>query len=164
MIPGVDVYKKEDIPEDFHFKRGKLVHDFLLVAKSGFSIVGLKGPKQIPNDGKASSAEPYVGIHGYQNMPDMKTVFFANGPGKINVIFYVPHLSLLQQVVSEMSSTKEFYSGIMNGYFFPAFKKGILHPPIRLEDEYQIFMHILRLKPRPNNGTWTSVENMFTID
>jgi hypothetical protein len=81
LIPGVDVYKKDDIPEEFHYKRSKFVHDFLLVARPGCAIVGFKGDKQIPNDSKASSTQPYLGTHGYSNFAEMRTIFYAKGPG-----------------------------------------------------------------------------------
>lgn len=82
-MPGVEVYKKENIPEEFHYKEGRLVHDLLLVAKPGYFIVGLKGEKQIPSDNKSSSENPYAASHGYYNSPDMRTIFFARGPGKV---------------------------------------------------------------------------------
>lgn len=37
-----------------------------------------------------------------------------------------------------------------------------MHPAIRLEDEYQIFTHVLGLPARPHNGTWSSVKEMLT--
>ncbi|OXA50136.1 glycerophosphocholine cholinephosphodiesterase ENPP6 [Folsomia candida] len=90
---GVLVYSKDDIPEELHYKRGTFALDFLLVAKPGYFIVGVKGEKQIPNDEKSSSAQPYAGVHGYFNMTDMRTVFFAKGPafkkGKIQPPFRV---------------------------------------------------------------------------
>ncbi|CAL8110121.1 unnamed protein product [Orchesella dallaii] len=81
-IPGLDAYRKNDIPEEFHYKKSKLVHDILLVAKPGYFIVGLKGEKQIPMDAKSSSVQPYAGSHGYYNSSEMRTIFFASGPGK----------------------------------------------------------------------------------
>lgn len=42
-----------------------------------------------------------------------------------------------------------------------AFKQGIVHPAIRLEDEYQIFTHVLDIKPCAHNGTWENVSGLF---
>lgn len=81
-MPGVDVYRKKDIPDKFHYKESRLVHDLLLVARPGYFIVGLNSDKQIPYDSKASTEQPYRGSHGYYNITDMRTIFFARGPGK----------------------------------------------------------------------------------
>ncbi len=88
-IPGVLTYSKANIPDKFHYKRGRFVLDFLLVALPGNFIVGVEGEKQIPNDEKSSSFQPYAGVHGYYNMTDMDTVFFAKGPGLSILHMYV---------------------------------------------------------------------------
>ena len=40
-MPGVNVYKREEIPEEYHYKKGLFVHDILLVAKTGKHIYQL---------------------------------------------------------------------------------------------------------------------------
>ncbi len=77
------VYSKPNIPEEYHYKGGAFVLDFLLIAKPLNWIVGIQSDKQIPKDDpKAYSDQPYQGVHGYNyGMTDMRTVFFAKGPG-----------------------------------------------------------------------------------
>lgn len=80
---GVDVYRKEDIPEGLHFKGGQHVQDILLVARANYFIVGL-----IKNKGKMVPVEvrKAVGTHGYFNVTDMRSIFFAKGPGSFKMV------------------------------------------------------------------------------
>lgn len=147
---GVLVYSKDDIPEELHYKRGTFALDFLLVAKPGYFIVGVKGEKQIPNDEKSSSAQPYAGVHGYFNMTDMRTVFFAKGPGK-------------QELIWRFFDKKRMCNPISDYVLSPttAFKKGKIQPPFRVVDQYQIFMKVLGLSPNRHHGNWDSVKDML---
>ncbi|KAK3083730.1 hypothetical protein FSP39_002190 [Pinctada imbricata] len=45
----------------------------------------------------------------------------------------------------------------------PAFKKNVVHRPIRNVELYQIMCHILGIKPAPNNGTWSNVKDMLNL-
>ncbi|XP_071537942.1 glycerophosphocholine cholinephosphodiesterase ENPP6-like [Panulirus ornatus] len=76
-IPGVTAYKHYDIPEQFHFKNNKYIHDIILLADEGHFIMASNSSKQLPprND------FVYIGAHGYNpNIQDMKGIFFAKGP------------------------------------------------------------------------------------
>jgi len=46
-------------------------------------------------------------------------------------------------------------------YFVTDFKKGIIHPSISLVDVYQLYPHLLKITPQPNNGTWSAVSGML---
>lgn len=77
-IPGLHVYKKEDIPEHYHIKNSRLVLPLLLVASKNYYIRGLDIPgKSIPTGSSIS-----LGSHGYDpyEVPDMRGIFFARGP------------------------------------------------------------------------------------
>jgi hypothetical protein len=76
---GFDTYRREDIPDEFRYKKHRLVHEILLVAKPNYFIEGLDSPKQIPKDSPNRGLRG--GIHGYPNMTEMRTIFFAKGPG-----------------------------------------------------------------------------------
>ncbi|CAL8070700.1 unnamed protein product [Orchesella dallaii] len=76
---GFDVYRRNEIPDEFHYKHGRLAQDILVVAHPNYYIRGLQSPNQIPaiNPNAVYSG----GTHGYvYNMSDMRTIFFARGP------------------------------------------------------------------------------------
>ncbi|CAL1276601.1 unnamed protein product [Larinioides sclopetarius] len=78
-IPGLHVYLKEEIPEHYHIKYSRLTLPILLVASKNYYIQGLDIPgKSIPTGSSIS-----LGSHGYDpyEVPDMRGIFFARGPG-----------------------------------------------------------------------------------
>ncbi|XP_021967716.1 glycerophosphocholine cholinephosphodiesterase ENPP6 [Folsomia candida] len=119
---GFDVYRRDEIPDEYHFKNHRLVQEILLVAQPNFYLQGLQSSQQVPRSPTYVPFRPQRGTHGYTNMTDMRTIFFARGPD---------------------------------------FKKGIVHPPIHLVDEYQLFAKLLHLPAQPNNGTWSKVAGML---
>ncbi|ODN05640.1 Ectonucleotide pyrophosphatase/phosphodiesterase family member 6 [Orchesella cincta] len=77
---GFDVYRREEIPEHFHYKNNRLVQDILVVAQPNYFIRGLaQSSKQVPRD--PATVQYWGGTHGYPNMTEMRTIFFAKGPG-----------------------------------------------------------------------------------
>ncbi|XP_013783499.1 ectonucleotide pyrophosphatase/phosphodiesterase family member 6-like isoform X1 [Limulus polyphemus] len=97
-IDGLHVYKKEDIPEEYHIKHNRLTTPIILIADYGYYIAGLGDPvKSKPNSTKIS-----LGSHGYDpiKVQDMRTIFFARGPAfkkgfKSGPIHMVDHYNLL---------------------------------------------------------------------
>ncbi|XP_035214155.1 glycerophosphocholine cholinephosphodiesterase ENPP6-like [Stegodyphus dumicola] len=78
-IPGLKVYKKDEIPEHYHVKHNRLTLPLLLVASKNYYIQGLDIPgKSIPTGSSIS-----LGSHGYDpyEEPDMRSIFYARGPG-----------------------------------------------------------------------------------
>ncbi|KAG7153379.1 Ectonucleotide pyrophosphatase/phosphodiesterase family member 6-like 2 [Homarus americanus] len=76
-IPGVNAYKHDDIPDRYHFRDNKYIHDIILMAQQGYFIMASKYEKQLP----PRSSFAYVGAHGYNpDIKDMKGIFFARGP------------------------------------------------------------------------------------
>ncbi|KAK8725462.1 hypothetical protein OTU49_010872, partial [Cherax quadricarinatus] len=76
-IPGVTAYKHSDIPERFHYKNNKYIHDIILLADQGHFIMASKSEKQLP----LRNNYVYIGAHGYDpDLQDMKGIFFAKGP------------------------------------------------------------------------------------
>ncbi|GFQ97429.1 hypothetical protein TNCT_363811 [Trichonephila clavata] len=78
-IPGLHVYLKDEIPEHYHVKHNRLTLPILLVASKNYYIRGLDIPgKSIPTGSSIS-----LGSHGYDpyEVPDMRGIFFARGPG-----------------------------------------------------------------------------------
>ncbi|KAL5009956.1 hypothetical protein ScPMuIL_012261 [Solemya velum] len=66
--PNLHVYKKKDIPDEWHFKHNRRIQPLLLVADEGYSLR------------RNNSAVP-AGNHGYNNsLPDMHPFFIAAGP------------------------------------------------------------------------------------
>ncbi|XP_067136126.1 glycerophosphocholine cholinephosphodiesterase ENPP6-like [Centruroides vittatus] len=52
----------------------------------------------------------------------------------------------------------------MRGIFYargPNFKSKFVNPPVQMTDHYNIFCHILGIKPVPNNGSWDRVKDMI---
>ncbi|CAG7821731.1 unnamed protein product [Allacma fusca] len=87
QIPGVDVYKKADIPENLHYKNNRIVLDILLVSRVGYIVVGLQSAKQIPRPHPQQSYR--IGVHGYTPaLSDIRAIFYARGPAfKKNEVF-----------------------------------------------------------------------------
>uniref|UniRef100_A0A1W7RA20 glycerophosphocholine cholinephosphodiesterase n=1 Tax=Hadrurus spadix TaxID=141984 RepID=A0A1W7RA20_9SCOR len=76
---GLHIYKKDDIPNHYHFKNNNLVLPVLLVADQGFFIQRIPGNRMYPNNNII-----YNGFHGYdpfvKNHTDMRGIFYARGP------------------------------------------------------------------------------------
>ena len=76
-VPHISVYKKEDIPERYHYKNHYRIKDVLLVADEGWFIL----------DKKYHGADIFKlkflqgGTHGYDNeLRSMHAIFLADGP------------------------------------------------------------------------------------
>jgi predicted AlkP superfamily pyrophosphatase or phosphodiesterase len=66
------VYMKDEIPDDFRFKKNLRVPEIVLVAESGYSVTSTERMLNTDING---------GDHGYRpSDPDMRAVFFASGP------------------------------------------------------------------------------------
>jgi alkaline phosphatase D len=72
-LPNIDVYKKEDIPQKWHFKNHHRIKEILVVAKEGWTIL---------KDNLEGSYYFYSkAAHGYDNdLQSMQAIFFAQGP------------------------------------------------------------------------------------
>ena len=150
---GTTVYLREEIPDEWHYKNGRLVQDILVVAKDKHVIRSLQTSKQIPRDRDPRAL--WEGTHGYPDMEDMRAIFFAKGPGitfDLDPIANFHHKR--SQSISETFDNNSFS-------FYVAFKKGIVHPPIHMKDVYQIFTRILNVPAEPHNGTWSKVSGML---
>lgn len=67
-IPHLTVYRKEDIPDEFHYKHNRRIQPLLLVTDEGYSLTHNKSKIE-------------KGNHGYNNsLPDMHPFFIAMGP------------------------------------------------------------------------------------
>lgn len=78
-IKGLNVFKKEELPELYHLKNTYLTQPIVLTADPGYQIKKLNNTdKQVPRAGKI-----YNGNHGYDPMKleDMRAIFLATGPG-----------------------------------------------------------------------------------
>ncbi|CAH2300396.1 Ectonucleotide pyrophosphatase phosphodiesterase family member 6 [Pelobates cultripes] len=83
-IEHANVYKKEDIPDRFHYKKGKFVSPLTIIAEEGWFITVSKDKLPFWKNG-ASQAWQH-GWHGYDNeFIDMRGFFMAYGPDfKVN--------------------------------------------------------------------------------
>ncbi|XP_064418375.1 glycerophosphocholine cholinephosphodiesterase ENPP6 [Latimeria chalumnae] len=83
VVEHMTVYKKDDIPDRFHYKNGKFVSPLTLVAEQGWFITESK--EKLPfwkNDTDGSKRGWQNGWHGYDNeLMDMRGFFLAYGPG-----------------------------------------------------------------------------------
>ncbi|XP_023233226.1 ectonucleotide pyrophosphatase/phosphodiesterase family member 6-like [Centruroides sculpturatus] len=78
-IKGLQIFKKEEIPEKYHFKHNKYVLPLFLLADKGYFIKALSDFNKT-----RTKSEPIIyGYHGYDPnvVEDMRTIFFARGPG-----------------------------------------------------------------------------------
>ncbi|KAJ8015158.1 hypothetical protein DPEC_G00023240 [Dallia pectoralis] len=81
-VRNMKVYRRNEIPDRFHYKGGKFVSSLTLVADPGWFITESKS--KLPFWANSSSQEPegwQHGWHGYDNeFVDMRGVFLAQGP------------------------------------------------------------------------------------
>ncbi|XP_036407736.1 glycerophosphocholine cholinephosphodiesterase ENPP6 [Megalops cyprinoides] len=81
VVENMNVYKKEEIPDRYHYKKGKFVSTLTLVADPGWFITESKS--KLPywkNDSGEAKAWQH-GWHGYDNeFVDMRGFFLAQGP------------------------------------------------------------------------------------
>lgn len=78
-IKGLNVFRKEELPDLYHLKETHLTQPIVLTADPGYQIKKLQGTdKQVPQSNKI-----YNGNHGYDpiKLEDMRAIFLATGPG-----------------------------------------------------------------------------------
>ncbi|KAM9665726.1 ectonucleotide pyrophosphatase/phosphodiesterase family member 5 isoform 1-T2 [Trichechus inunguis] len=67
--PNLTVYKKEEIPERWHYRHNNRIHPIIAVADEGWHILQNKSDNFL------------LGNHGYDNaLPEMHPIFLAHGP------------------------------------------------------------------------------------
>ncbi|KAK3852388.1 hypothetical protein Pcinc_041023 [Petrolisthes cinctipes] len=77
QMPSVNAYRREDVPERFHYSNNKYIHEIILQADMGTFIMGSRSGKQLPPRYPSVS----LGGHGYNpDYQNMKGIFFAKGP------------------------------------------------------------------------------------
>ncbi|KAK4321652.1 hypothetical protein Pmani_007546 [Petrolisthes manimaculis] len=87
QMPAVNVYRREDVPERFHFSNNKYIHEIILQADMGNYILASNSDKQLPNRKQSVS----LGNHGYNpDYQNMKGIFFAKGPVLTHVLGITP--------------------------------------------------------------------------
>ncbi len=94
------VYKKEEMPEYYHFSKNPLIPELILIADPGWSLMTRKEIERQSN-------RNWGGNHGYDNNAlDMQGIFFAIGPdfkngystGTINNIDIYPLLAKILHI------------------------------------------------------------------
>ncbi|KAL3182003.1 hypothetical protein MRX96_035467 [Rhipicephalus microplus] len=80
-MKGLNVFRREDLPESYHLKDSYLTQPIVLTTDPGYLLLKLRlteSEKQMPKSNKTVG-----GGHGYDPMKlvDMRTVFLATGPG-----------------------------------------------------------------------------------
>ncbi|XP_030622286.1 glycerophosphocholine cholinephosphodiesterase ENPP6 [Chanos chanos] len=79
-VDNMKVYKKNEIPDRFHYKSGKFVSTLTLVAEPGWFITESKSTLPFWNNGTEGAGWQH-GWHGYDNeFVDMRGFFLAQGP------------------------------------------------------------------------------------
>ncbi|KAA0709791.1 Ectonucleotide pyrophosphatase/phosphodiesterase family member 6 [Triplophysa tibetana] len=77
-VNNMKVYKKQEIPDRFHYRNGRFVSTLTLVAEPGWFIAENRSVLPFPEN--STGAEEY-GLHGYDNeFIDMRGFFMAQGP------------------------------------------------------------------------------------
>ncbi|KAI0210315.1 Ectonucleotide pyrophosphatase/phosphodiesterase family member 5 [Lamellibrachia satsuma] len=70
-IQNLTVYKKEDIPDEFHYKFNRRIQPIVIVAAEGYNLC----------DDNHQPCKETGGNHGYSNaLPSMHPFFIAHGP------------------------------------------------------------------------------------
>jgi predicted AlkP superfamily pyrophosphatase or phosphodiesterase len=77
--PQVTVYRKQETPARFHYRRSRRIGDILVMANEGWIIIAreqYRAPAREVNGGSI-----YRGEHGYDNrLESMRAIFVAHGP------------------------------------------------------------------------------------
>lgn len=110
------VYKKNEIPENYHFRASNRIGDILLVAKSGTHVVR---DQMVYKEWKRPR-----GDHGYDNfLPEMRPIFIARGPNfkkgvqmqPCEIINYYSLISTLTNItVNPSNSSIECFKQFIN--------------------------------------------------
>ncbi|XP_026089371.1 ectonucleotide pyrophosphatase/phosphodiesterase family member 5-like isoform X1 [Carassius auratus] len=109
--PNMLVYKKEEIPDHYHYRHNVRIMPLIIEAKEGWTVM------------QNRNASFMLGNHGYNNsLPSMHPVFVARGP---------------------------------------AFRRDYTKASMRSVDLYPLMCSILGLKPLPNNGSLSSVQDVL---
>ncbi|CAF0998471.1 unnamed protein product [Adineta steineri] len=75
-IPHSQSYKRQDIPERYHYKNHERIGDIVVICEPGYEI-----SHHPSRGGKKYNSSLIHGNHGYDNQVDsMKTIFYASGP------------------------------------------------------------------------------------
>lgn len=125
-IPGAKVYKREDIPEEWHFKKGKYVNDILVVADDGNFLMPSSSDKQIP----PKSDFIFYGAHGFTpEIKSMRGIFFAKGPAFRQGIVIDPiNVVDVYQVLTNVLQLNPLPNNGTWDHVEPAFKLDYRHP------------------------------------
>lgn len=80
-VPNMRVYDRQEIPERFHYKRGRFVPPLTLVAEPGWFITENKAKLPYWRNSPGEAWAWQKGWHGYDNQfLDMRGFFLARGP------------------------------------------------------------------------------------
>ncbi|KAG5844990.1 hypothetical protein ANANG_G00134020 [Anguilla anguilla] len=81
VAENMNVYKREEIPDRYHYKNGKFVSTLTLVADPGWFITESKSKLPYWKNGSGEPQGWQHGWHGYDNeFVDMRGFFLAQGP------------------------------------------------------------------------------------
>ncbi|XP_006630158.3 glycerophosphocholine cholinephosphodiesterase ENPP6 [Lepisosteus oculatus] len=81
VVKNMKVFKKEEIPDRFYYKRGKFVSSLTLVAEPGWFITESIDKLPYWDNGTGQAQAWQHGWHGYDNeLMDMRGFFLAYGP------------------------------------------------------------------------------------
>uniref|UniRef100_A0A9J8BCS0 Ectonucleotide pyrophosphatase/phosphodiesterase 5 n=1 Tax=Cyprinus carpio carpio TaxID=630221 RepID=A0A9J8BCS0_CYPCA len=109
--PNMVVYKKEEIPDHYHYRHNVRIMPLIIEVKEGWTVM------------QNRNGSFMLGNHGYNNsLPSMRPVFVARGP---------------------------------------AFRRDYTKASMRSVDLYPLMCSILGLKPLPNNGSLSSVQDVL---
>ncbi|RXM30932.1 Ectonucleotide pyrophosphatase/phosphodiesterase family member 6 [Acipenser ruthenus] len=140
VVKSMTVYKKEEIPDRFHYKKGKFVSPLTLVAEPGWFIIELFN-YEIKTGMASTNEESKEKLPYWENATGIKEGWQHGWHGYDN----------------------EFID--MRGFFMaygPDFKKAYRAAPIRGVDVYNVMCNVAGIKPLPNNGSWSRVECMLS--
>ncbi|CAG2118376.1 unnamed protein product, partial [Medioppia subpectinata] len=82
-IKGLNVYKKDNIPEKFHFKNNKNVLPILLTTDKGYLIQAPRIKSKVyPDYERSEDNEPKGGGHGFDAdyVDEMRAIMYGFGP------------------------------------------------------------------------------------
>uniref|UniRef100_A0A671Q3D0 Ectonucleotide pyrophosphatase/phosphodiesterase family member 5-like n=1 Tax=Sinocyclocheilus anshuiensis TaxID=1608454 RepID=A0A671Q3D0_9TELE len=109
--PNMVVYKKEEIPDHYHYRHNVRIMPLIIEVKEGWTVM------------QNRNGSFMLGNHGYNNsLPSMHPVFVARGP---------------------------------------AFCRDYTKASMRSVDLYPLMCSILGLKPLPNNGSLSRVQDLL---
>ncbi|XP_046561053.1 glycerophosphocholine cholinephosphodiesterase ENPP6-like [Haliotis rubra] len=153
-VSNITAYKKDDIPEHFHYRNNRRIMPIVIIADEGWQLT-TKKDKVARSTLKAT--------HGYDN--NLRRLTLLTQSSQFLLIHFQ---NKTKKAKSTLKATHGYDNALMSmkPIFLargPNFKTNFTSDPIKNVDIYPLVCKLLKIEPAPNNGSLTRV-NAFIQD